>query len=154
MKMINNAERIAEMSAHEYQEIFGIQKETFDKSLEILETEYAKKHEQGGRTPRLTVLDQLVITIGYLREYRAMKHLAFDYRVGKTQIHNAIKWVEDTLVKSGTFSLPSRRVLENYDNEIEVIVIDDTEQEIERPKRGKKNGIPGRKSDTQSKRKS
>jgi len=154
MKMINNAERIVELAENEYQEIFGIRKETFDKNLEILEAEYAKEHENGGRNPRLCVLDKLVITLGYYREYRTMKHIAFDYRIGKTQIFNAIKWVEDTLVQSGAFSLPSKRVFEQYNDEIEVIVVDDTEQEIERPKRGRKIGIQARKSGTQSRRKS
>ena len=134
-KIVNNEERIAALAENDYQEIFGIQKETFDKNMEILEEEYAKKHENGGRPPALTVLDQLMITLSYLREYRAMKHIAFDYGVGKTQICNAIHWVEDTLVKSGKFSLPSKRIFERYNDEIETIVVDVEEQEIERPKR-------------------
>jgi len=147
--MIDNKKRISKMSAEKYQEIFGIKKETFDKMLEILQIRYDKMHELGGKTPTLTVLDKLVIALQYWREYRTYRHIAFDYDVGKTAIGDSVKWVEDTLVADGSFSLPAKRTIEKYNDDIEIIVVDVTEQEVERPKRGRKDGIPARKSDTQ-----
>jgi hypothetical protein len=42
-------------------------------------------------------------------------------------MYRVIRWVEDTLVKDGTFSLPGRKALLKNDREYEVVLIDTTE---------------------------
>ena len=145
---INNAERLAALSPEKYKEIFGITKPTFGKMLEVLEQANAAERRRGGRkATKLTILDRLVITLGYWREYRGYRQIAFDYGVSKSEIGKVILWTEDTLINCGLFALPSKRDLE-HESEREVIAVDVTEQEIERPKRGRKNGIPARKNAT------
>ena len=139
--MISNEKRIKQLKDGEYQELFGVKKDTFYKMLEILENSYVVLHSRGGKKPKLSVLDKLIITLGYYREYRAMKNIAFDYGVVKSTICDSINWVETTLIKDGTFSLPKKRELQQDDTEIEVLLVDATEQEIERPKKNKKTGI-------------
>jgi len=148
---MDNTKRISELKGNEYQALFGVKKSTFEAMLTILEDEFERLHNQGGRPPRLSVLDKLVVTLGYYREYRTMNHIGFDYGVSKSRISDAVKWVEDTLLKNGTFSLPSKRELLKSDTEIEVVIIDVTEQETERPQKNKANPIPASKSVTQSK---
>ena len=135
---MDNEARIAKLKENKYQEIFGVKKPTFEAMLTILEEEYEELHKQGGRPPKLKVLDRLVITLGYYREYRTMQHIAFDYNVAKSRISDAVKWVEDTLIKSGNFTLPSKRELTKSDTEVEIVIVDATEQETERPKKTKK----------------
>lgn len=101
----------------------------------------------GGHPPKLNVLDKLVIMLGYYREYRPMENIAFDYGVAKSTICESIKWVEYTLIKSGEFSLPSKRKLMES-TQIEVVLVDATECEIERPKKNKDATIPARKRST------
>jgi hypothetical protein len=154
MKMINNEERLKNTSVGKYKEIFGVEKQVFDRMLKILNTTYAftkteSKSTKVGRKPKLSVLDCLVITLMYWREYRTFRHIAYDYGVGKSSVGRAILWVEDTLIASGMFNLRSKRELRENLSKIKVVVIDVTEQEIERPKRGRKNGIQERKSDIQ-----
>ena len=114
----------------------------------VLRRAYCELHENGGKPPTLSVLDKLVIALQYWREYRTYRHIAFDYGVGKSAIGNTVIWVENTLIKSGLFNLPSKRILQK-DDELEIVLIDVTEQPIERPKRGRKNGIQGRKNNIQ-----
>ena len=116
----------------------------------VLRRTYRELHKNGGKPPTLSILDKLVIVLQYWREYRTYRHIAFDYGVSKSAIGNAVIWVEDTLIKSGLFTLPSQRALQK-EGGIELVLIDVTEQPIERPKRGRKNGIPVRRSATQSK---
>ena len=151
MAKIDNEERIKNLAEDQYKELLGVDKSTFDKMYSILLADYTKLHEQGGKPPTLTVLDKLVITLGYWREYRTYRNIAFDYGVGKSAIGNSIIWVEDTLIKDGTFSLPSKREMQRKDNIVCVAVVDVTEQEIERPKKDNVSGIPARKSGTQQK---
>lgn len=146
---MNNKKRVEKINDKEYQEIFGIKRVTFEKMLEILENEYIELHKQGGSKPKLSVLDKLIVTLGYYREYRSMKHIAFDYGVVKSTICDSIKWVENTLIKDGTFSLPSKKVLTKATSKIEVVLVDVTECEIERPQKNKRNGIQVKRKNTQ-----
>lgn len=144
---MDNAKRIAMLKEKEYQELFGVKKTTFEKMLEILNEQYKIEHAKGGKPPKLSVLDKLIIMLCYYREYRTMQHIAFDYEVTKGTVCNSIHWVENTLVKSGVFSLPSKREL--YSNtEIEVVLIDATEVEIERPKKDRNNTTPVKRKST------
>jgi len=75
-----------------------VDKPTFDKMYSILLDAYVELHRQGGSPPKLSVLDKLVITLGYWREYRSYRNIAFDYGVKKSAIGNSVIWVEDTLI--------------------------------------------------------
>ena len=88
--------------------------------LEILNEQYKKDHERGGKPPKLSVLDKLLIMLCYYREYRTMQNIAFDYGVCKSTVCESVRWVEETLVKSGVFRLPSKRELHS-NNSIEVL---------------------------------
>jgi hypothetical protein len=50
------------------------------------------------------------------------------------------------LIKSQTFSLPSKREICKSETEIEVVIIDVAETEIERPKKNRTNTIVASKS--------
>ena len=83
-----------------------------------------------------------------------MRNIAFDYDVSKSRISDAVKWVEETLVKDGMFALPSKRELIKADTEIVIAIVDATECETERPKKNKRNLTPASKNATLSKTKS
>ena len=131
--MINNEERISKLKETEYQQIFGVKKPTFEKMWSLLLQKHQDRKKSG--TPaKLSVLDRLVIALDYWHDYRPMRRLAFDYGISKSLVQTHITWVEDVLIKSGKFALPSKRVL-GEENEIEVVMVDVTEQQIHRPKK-------------------
>ena len=70
-----------------------MQKPTFDAMLAILERAYEEPCRKGGRKRKLSVLDMLVIMLGYYHDYRTMENIAFDYGVHKQRICEAIAWV-------------------------------------------------------------
>lgn len=144
---MDNKKRLEKLKEKDYQRYFGVNKATFDKMLEILEETDRFKRRKGGRPSVLSVLDKLVIMLQYYREYRTMDNIAFDYGTNKSTIYYAIKWSEETLIKNKTFHLPSRKKLLE-DTAVEIIVIDATEVEIERPQKNRKNTIRERKKDT------
>lgn len=135
---MNNYERLSKLRDEDYQELFGVKKSTFDKMLEVLERAYEEQSSKGGRPLNaLSILDKLVITLQYYREYRTMQHIAFDYGVSKTAIWKSIRWVEGILIKCKEFALPSKRRLLG-DTPVQAVLIDVTECEIERPKKTKR----------------
>ena len=143
---MNNQERIAGLNEGEYQELFGVKQPMFEKMLAILQDKFHAEHLRGGHPPKLSVLDKLIITLGYYREYRTMNHIAFDYGVAKSTVCESIRWVENTLIKSGQLKLPTkRRGLQNAHPE--TVLVDATECEIERPQKNSAGIIRARKRD-------
>jgi hypothetical protein len=138
---MDNISRISKLPENKYQILFGVHKSTFDAMLAILESAYEEMRTRGGRKRKLSVLDMLVIMLGYYHDYRTMENIAFDYGVHKQRICEAIAWAEDALLKDGTFSLPSKRELLKSDTDIEIVIVDATEQETERPQKNSVNLI-------------
>ena len=141
-------ETLVSYSGEKFRRITGVKRVTFEKMLEILNREFAIKHAKGGRKPKLPIEEQLLATLEYIREYRTYAHIAASYPIDESNMYRMIRWVEDTLVKDGTFSLPGRKALLKSDTEYEVVLIDATESPIERPKRGKNATTVERKSGT------
>jgi hypothetical protein len=75
-----------------------------------------------------------------------MDSIAAEYGVCKGTVCLSIQWVEDTLVKDGTFALPGKKVLKRTSPSIQYIVVDVTESPINRPKEGQKEYYSGKKS--------
>ena len=141
-------ENIKPYSNTKFRRVTGVKQATFDKMVEILQPAEAERRSKGGPKPSLPIEEQLLAALEYLREYRTYLHIAVSYGLSESQIFRIIKWVEDTLIKDGTFSLPGRKALLKSDIEFEVILIDDTETPIERPKKDRGCTIPARKNGT------
>jgi hypothetical protein len=116
--------------------------------LSVLQIAHQQKKIRGGRPNKLKVEDTLMMTLEYLREYRTYFHIGGSYGISESYAYKLIRWVEDTLIKSGEFSLSGKKALLKSDIEYEIVLIDATETPVERPKRGKNSGIQGRKSVT------
>ena len=143
-------EKTERLNDRDFKQIIGVERATFDKMVEILEEAYANKPRKwrGGRKKKLTIEEQLMLTLKYNRQYVTQKELAFEFEVGEATVCDTIKWFEDTLVKDGTFSLPGKKALLE-DDSIEVVLIDVTECPVERPKKNRKNGIQVKRNGTQ-----
>lgn len=93
----------------DFKEIFGVKKETFNEMLEILTADRLRRLQKGGRRPKLSVGDQLFLTLQYWREYRTMEHIAFDFGVAKSTVCDTITMVENILIKDKKFHLPGKK---------------------------------------------
>ena len=148
-------EKIKNYSDEKFRRICGMKKSTFAKAIEILNKKYAEEHsknvKKSGRKPKLSMEDKLLATLEYLQEYRTLVHIAASYDIAESNIQRIIKWVENTLIKDGTFSLPGKKALVKNEPEFEIVVIDATETPICRPKKTKRAIILVKRSDTPSK---
>ena len=144
-------EKIQNLKDEEFRRLTGIKKKTFDLMISILEKAEIKKMEKGGRPNKLSMPDRLLMALEYLREYRTYFHVATSYGISESNCFQTIRWIENTLVASGEFSLPGRKELLKSDMEYETILIDVTESPIERPKKNKDTIIQEKRKDTLSK---
>jgi len=62
---MNNRKRIDNLAEEKYLVLFGIRKVTFNAMLTILENAYKEMRKKGGRKRKLSVLNMLVIMLGY-----------------------------------------------------------------------------------------
>ncbi|MDR0742989.1 MAG: transposase family protein [Tannerella sp.] len=129
---------LADAKAVLFKRLYGVKPRTFENMLSILQREYDALHKKGGKPSKLPVKDKLYITLKYLREYRTMDSIAAEYGVCKGTVCLSIQWVEDTLAKDGTFSLPGKKVLKRTSASIQYIVVDVTESPINRPQKGQR----------------
>jgi len=130
-------ERLQNIRDEDFRRLTGVKRVTFNKMTEILNCAEAKKKSKGGRPSKLSIEDRLLAALEYIREYRTYFHIGASYGVSESVAYKIIKWVEDVLIKDGTFSLPGRKELLKSDNDIEAILIDATETPVERPKKNK-----------------
>jgi len=138
---------ITHLRDSDYKRLTGVRRETFEK----MRTEIEAQAPKFGRPPKLSCGDQLLMTLMYWREYRAQFHIAQTYGVSESHVSRTVRKIEDILIKSGQFTLPGKKVLQASDLVIEAILVDATEQPIERPKKSnasitaaKRNAIPRR----------
>ena len=141
-------EKLKTMKDKQFRRLTGIKKITFNKMIEILTIAEIKKKKLGGRPSKLTIEERLLMTLEYLREYRTYFHIGSSYGVSESVAYKIIKWVESTLIKDGTFSLPGKKELLKSDVEYDVVLVDATETPVQRPKKNKNSTIQERKKGT------
>jgi hypothetical protein len=139
-------ETLKEYSNTKFRRITGVKRTTFEKMIELLRPAKEKLTTKGGPKPSLIVEEMLLATLEYWREYRTYAHIAASYGVSESSIFRMIKWVEDILIKDGTFSLPGKKALLKKEAAYKVILIDATESPVERPKKNKECGTQENKN--------
>ncbi len=142
-------EAVKDLNAEGFKRLTGVKPEVFGQMVGVLRQAETKKRK-AGRPSKLGVEDKLLLAMSYWREYRF--HIAASYGLHESTANRIITQVEDTLIRSGAFSLPKRR--EVSESDWTVVLVDATETPVERPK--KNNGVTtvGRRSATLSKAKS
>jgi len=142
-------ETIKHLKDTDFKRLTGVQPETFELMLKVVE----RGLRDFGRPPKLSRADQLLMTLMYWREYRTEFHIAQSYGISESAVCRTIQKVEDALSRSGKFRLPGKKALQPSDTIFEVVLVDASEQPIERPKKtkngitaAKRSGIPKKRS--------
>ena len=137
-------ETIKNLKPTEFKRLTGVKPETFEAMHGWL-TETVRAF---GRPPKLSLADQLLMTLLYWREYRTLFHLGQDFGVSESAASRIVRKTEDRLIRCDRFHLPGKKALHASDTTFEVVVVDVTESPVERPKRGSAGTTPGRRSAT------
>jgi hypothetical protein len=141
-------ETVQTLKDEEFKRSTGVHHSTFEKMLKVVEAGL----RDFGRPPKLGRADQLLMTLMYWREYRTEFHIGLSYAVSESTVCRTIRKVEDALIKSEQFHLPGKKVLQSSATVIEIVLVDATEQPIERPKKDKKGITAAKRSVTPKKR--
>jgi hypothetical protein len=130
----------------QFRRLTGLKRPVFSDMIRVLHA--SQRRRKGGNRRRLSLEACLLMTLEYWREYRTQFHIAHSYGVDEATVNRTIRWVEDTLIKSGAFSLPGKKALRTTDVEYSVVLVDATETPIELPKKNSGVSIPAKRSAT------
>ena len=138
------------LSEPEFKRLCGVSRNTFTEMVEVLRSKLERHGQRGGQN-KLSVEDQLLVTLEYWREYRSQFHIGTrdfggnnssrnsltSWGLHETTVGRIIKKVENLLVKCGKFRLPSKRQMYQPGWEWKVMMVDVSEIEIERPQKNR-----------------
>jgi hypothetical protein len=127
-------EQVQHLKPDTFKRLCGVRPETFAEMVTVLE-EKARQKRKPGRPSKLSIPNQLLMTLQYWREYRTYFHIAQSWGVDESTAYRTIRSVEEALIGSGQFALPGKKQLYTADPETEVLVVDVTETPVERPKK-------------------
>ena len=136
--------------AREFKRLCGVSRKTFTEMVEVLRSNLERQGQRGGQN-KLSVEDQLLVTLEYWREYRSQFHIGTrdfggnnssrnsltSWGMHETTVGRIIKKVEGVLIKCGKFRLPSNRQMYQPGWEQKVMMVDVSEMEIERPQKNR-----------------
>ena len=140
-------ETVQVLKDEDFKRSTGVQRGTFEKMLEVVTAGL----RDFGRPTELSRADLLLLTLMYWREYRTEFHIGLTYGVSEATVCRTIKKVENVLIQSKQFHLPGKKVLQPSDTVIEIVLVDATEQPIERPKKGNAGNTAEKRSVTRKK---
>jgi len=140
---------IKDRNDKDFKRLTGVEHQTFKQMVTVLESELSNF----GRPPKLSRADQLLLTLMYWREYRTQFHIAQAYGISESAVCRTIQKIENALINSGQFRLPGKKALQPSDTVIEIVVVDATEQPIERPKKSNGDITAAKRNDTLRKHK-
>ena len=89
-----------------------------------------------GRPSKLSIEDQLLLCLGYWREYRTLFHLGMTYGVSGATASRIVRYVEDYLIRFKKFNLP-KKLPASGGLDWDVVIVDATEIVVQRPKKTK-----------------
>ncbi len=127
----------------DFKRLTGVERRTFELMLKVV----TRGLSDFGRPTKLSRADQLLMTLMYWREYRTEFHIAQSYGVSEATVCRTIQKVEEVLVRSGKFRLPGKKALQPSQTIFEMVLVDASEQVIERPKKVKNSITAAKRGD-------
>lgn len=138
-------EQLKDLKPRDFKRSCGVSPQTFEKMRHVL-----REHEQRkiklGRPPKLSLENQLLMTLHYWREYRTYFHIGLSWGVAESSVCRTVQRTETLLIKSKAFPVPGKKKLREAGTPFAVIIVDVGESPVERPQKNSGHTTAGRKS--------
>ena len=129
-----NYEKAKKLKPDEFKRLCGVSPQTFNQMVKIVKN-HEKSKKKTGRPSKLSLENQILMTLEYLREYRTYFHIGKSWGLDESNVYRTIKKIENILIQEKDFRLLGKKELLKESNQLEAVVIDVTESPIERPKK-------------------
>ena len=147
--------KVRKLTKEDFRRVVGVKIDTFKEMVKVVRKHYRENKAKGGTNRSLSVNDEILMMLEYYREYRTFKHLGVDYGVSESTAHYTVTKIEKILIKEPQFHLQTlKHAIPIEDtSSIEIVVVDVTESQCERPKKSKDNTIQEKRKSTLKKHK-
>ncbi len=95
-------ENIKNLKPEEFKRYCGVRPETFEQMVKLLEN-HEKSKKKSGRPPKLSVEDQILMTLEYFREYRTYFHIGQSWGLNEPKVYRTITKAEKILIQFKLF---------------------------------------------------
>ena len=148
-----------ELNEAQFRRLTGVKRAVFRIMVEVLSRQrQLSRKRNSGRKPLLCIEDQLLLLLGYYREYRTQLALAADFGLSESRCSTLLREVESLLLKDQRFHLQGKKALLVHSDGTadgpemdDTVIIDVSESPVERPKKSSVVTIRARRSATPSK---
>ena len=139
-------ETIKDYSEEKFKRTVGISLSHFLFIVQLVSSFIAKEKEANpmkkrGLKSKVTIQNQVLLFFYYLRDYPTFLKLGQSFGISESYANKIFHRILDILVQ--TLKLPNRKAL--LDGDVEKILVDVTEQPIERPVKKQKDYYSGKK---------
>jgi len=128
-----------------FHRLFGISMDQFEEILQktrpLWEKKVIQRYKRPGRSYKLDLGEMLLALLLYYRSYITQEFIGYLFGLDGSQVCRFIRKLEPVL--AGVVSISKRKNLTQ--EEVEHLIIDATEQPIERPQKGQKQYYSGKK---------
>jgi hypothetical protein len=138
---------VSNYAEKQFYRLTGVKRSVFEQMVEAVATNL----KEFGRPRKLSVEDMVLLTLDYWREYRSQFHVGCSFGVSEATVSRTVRAVEVALLQDQRFHLPGKKALHEGELNLEVVIVDASEQRIERPQKNKGDSTPARKSATPKK---
>jgi hypothetical protein len=147
--------KVRKLTERDFKRVVGVKRETFEDMIKVVRKHYRDNKFKGGTTKSLSANDETLMMLEYYREYRPFKHIGVDYGVSESTAHYIVTKIEKILIKEPQFHLKTLKYSAptNNANSIDIVIVDVTESECERPKKSKKDTTLEKRKDIHKKHK-
>ena len=123
----------------QFKRLVGVKRKTIEQKVtsakKIAANEPKKvSGKKRGSKEKFSWYDKVLMLLIYYREYRTFAHISADYEISEAQCWRIITTLERWLIKSELFHLPGKKKLTQSDASWDVVLVDENEHPIERPK--------------------
>ena len=101
-------EKLIQRSDREFKRLTGVTPVLFHEMLKVT-TEAESRKVKSGRPHTLSLADQLLLTLSYLRHYHTQLELAAIYGLSESNVCRKILKTEDALIRFKGFSLQPQK---------------------------------------------
>ena len=133
----------------QFRRLSGVKRAVFELMVEVLKAQrHQKRKRASGRKALLSAEDQILLLLGYYREYRSLLSLGTEFGLSESRTSTLIREIESLVLRDPRFHLKGKKALliNDVDAGNNTVIIDVSESPVERPKKSKGVTIQARKS--------
>ncbi len=99
------------LSDEQFKRRFGVYKQTYRKMESVKSVEAdSNSPSKRGLKPKLSIEEQVLVTLEYWREYRTYFHIGTSWELSESTIGRIVNKTEKMLLQSGNFRLKGKKL--------------------------------------------